>query len=172
MSFSINAIETSFSFHQGDDSNTQGFSFAVSDKFSKASNFYWNLGYSYLDDVKISWNNSDLYFKVDTVDAVASYRYQPKSYNKIMKKVTFEYLAGVSFALTENKFVWPELDEEKYFSKSNDVNALFGFNVHYELSKQTALHLGFKYQPSFSQFDDITSFNLGFSYRFGNQFGY
>ncbi len=166
------AIETNFSIHQGSESNTQGLSFLISDTFSKGSNFYWNVGYSYLDDVKIEWNNSDLFFKVDTIDAIVSYRYKPKTYNQSMKKFIFEYQLGATIALTENKFTWPELNEEKYFSESNDFNALLGFNVHYSISKNTAVNVGFKYQPSFSEFDDITSLYLGFTYKFGNQFNY
>lgn len=171
-SLSAHAIETDFSFHQGNESDTQGISFSIADRFSKASNFYWAVGYSYLDDVKVEWNNSDLFFKVDTVDAIVSYRYKPKSYDQFMKQITLEYQLGATIALTENKFIWPELNEEKYFSESNDINPLLGFNIHYAMSKQTAIKVGFKYQPSFSEFDDITSVYIGFSYKFGKQVGY
>jgi len=167
-----NAIELNLSLHQGDESDTQGLSFHVADKFSKSSNFYWNVGYSYLDDVKVEWNNSDLFFKVDTLDAIVSYRYKPKTYNQFLKKITIEYQAGATFALTENKFVWPQLNEEKYFSESNDINPMLGFTVHYELSKNQAINVGFKYQPSYSEFEDITSIYLGFTYKFVNQYGY
>lgn len=166
------AIETNFSIHQGSESNTQGFSFLVSDTFSKGSNFYWNIGYSYLDDVKIEWNNSDLFFKVDTIDAIVSYRYKPKTYNQSMKKFIFEYQIGATMALTENKFIWPELNEEKYFSKSNDINPMLGFTVHYEMSKSTAVNVGFRYHPSYSEFEDVTTLYVGFTYKFGKQFGY
>lgn len=166
------AIETNFSLHQGSESKTQGASFAISDSISKGSNFYWNVGYSYLDDVKIEWNQSDLFFKVDTVDAIISYRYKPRTYNQSMKNFTFEYQIGATIALTENKFIWPELNEEKYFSKSNDINPMLGFNVHYNISKSTAVNVGFRYHPSFSEFEDITTLYLGFTYKFSNQFGY
>lgn len=169
---SSQAIETNFSLHQGGDSDTQGLSFSVADQFSKSSQFYWSVGYSYLDDVKVEWNNQDLFFKVDTVDAILSYRYKPKSYNQFMKQLTFEYQIGASVALTENKFVWSDLNEERYFSEKNDVNPLLGFNVRYAIDKNTSVVTGFKYQPSFSDFDDITSVYLGISYKFGNQFGY
>lgn len=166
------AIETNFSLHQGSESNTQGLSLTISDSISKGSNFYWNIGYSYLDDVKIEWNQSDLFFKVDTVDAIISYRYKPRSYNQTMKNFTFEYQIGATMALTENKFIWPDLNEEKYFSESNDINPMLGFNVYYDLSKNTAINVGFRYHPSFSEFDDITTLYVGFTYKFGNQFGY
>ncbi len=172
ISFSTSALETSFSLHQGDEAKTQGLSFSVADKFTKSADFYWNIGYSYLDDVKVEWNQQALYFKVDMLDAIVSYRYKPKSYNQFMKHVTLEYQVGASIALTENKFVWPELNEEKYFSKQNDINPLFGFNMHYALNRNSTVNIGFKYQPSFSDFDDITSVYIGFTYKFGNQFGY
>jgi len=172
LSFNTLAIETNIAIHQGSDSNTQGFSFHVADKVSKSSNFYWGLGYSNLDDVKVEWNDDDLFFKVDTIDAIVSYRYQPKTYNKFMRQLTVEYQAGVSFALTENKFIWPELSEERFFTEKGDVNTLVGVAVHYNTSKNSALNLGFKYQPSFSELDDITSVHLGFTYKFGKQVGY
>ena len=172
LSFTAHAIETDFAFHQGSESDTQGLSISIADRFTKSSNFYWAVGYSYLDDVKVEWNNSDLFFKVDTVDAIVSYRYKPKSYDQFMKQITLEYQLGATIALTENKFVWPELDEEKYFSESNDINPMLGFNIHYDMSKKTSIKVGFKYQPSFSEFDDITSVYFGFSYKFGKQVGY
>ncbi|MDT0605271.1 hypothetical protein [Thalassotalea castellviae] len=172
MALPSQAIETNFSLHQGSESNTQGISLTISDSISRGSNFYWNVGYSYLDDVKVEWNQSDLFFKVDTVDAIISYRYKPRSYNQTMKNFTFEYQFGATMALTENKFVWPELNEEKYFSETNDINAMLGFNVHYDMSKNTSVNVGFRYHPSFSEFEDITSLYFGFTYKFGNQFGY
>lgn len=172
MALPSQAIETNFSLHQGSESNTQGISLTISDSISRGSNFYWNVGYSYLDDVKVEWNQSDLFFKVDTVDAIISYRYKPRSYNQTMKNFTFEYQLGATMALTENKFVWPELNEEKYFSETNDINAMLGFNVHYDMSKNTSVNVGFRYHPSFSEFEDITSLYFGFTFKFGNQFGY
>ena len=168
----VNAIETNIAMHQGSESDTQGFSIAVSDKVTKSSNFYWGVGYSNFDDVKVEWNQRDLFFKVDTIDVIASYRYQPKSYNSFMKKLTLEYQLGASFALTENKFLWPELNEEKVFSDKGDFNPFIGFATHYSFSKNSALNLGFKYQPSFSDLDDITSVYIGFTYKFGKQVGY
>jgi len=172
LSFNAIAIETNIAMHQGSESATQGFSIYISDKFSPSSNFYWGVGYSNLDDIKVEWNDDDLFFKVDSVDAVISYRYQPKTYNKIMRELTFEYQMGASYALTENKFVWSELDEEKYFTQKNDVNVLLGGAVHYNTSKNSAVNLGFKYQPSFSELGSITSVYLGFTYKFGKQVGY
>ncbi len=170
--FSAHALDANVSVHQGDESDTKGASFTFSDRVSKSSNFYWNVGYSYLDDVKVEWNNRELFFKVDTVDLIVSYRHRPKTNSPTMRKFSFEYQVGASMALTENKFIWPELDEEKYFSEKNDIKPMMGFNVHYSTSKNTAFNVGFKYQPSFSEFDDITSVYLGFTYKFGHRSGY
>lgn len=172
LSSNVLAIEANIAMHQGSDSNTQGFSLLVSDHFSKSSNFYWGLGYSNLDDVKVEWNNAALFFKVDTLDAIVSYRYQPKTYNQFMRRLTVDYQIGTTYTLTENKFIWPALNEERYFSEKGDVNVLMGLAVHYNTSKNSALNIGFKYQPSFSELDDITSVYLGFTYKFGKQIGY
>jgi hypothetical protein len=172
LSSNVLAIEANIAMHQGSDSNTQGFSLLVSDNVSKSSNFYWGLGYSNLDDVKVEWNNAALFFKVDTLDAIVSYRYQPKTYNQFMRRLTVDYQIGTTYTLTENKFIWPALNEERYFSEKGDVNVLMGLAVHYNTSKNSALNIGFKYQPSFSELDDITSVYLGFTYKFGKQIGY
>lgn len=167
-----NAIDAGIALHQGNESNTQGFSLDVSDSFSKGSNFHWGASYQTLDDVKVEWNQRDLYFKLDTLAAYGSYRYQPKSYNAVMKKLSLDYFAGVSVTLTENKFDWPNLNTEKYFSEKGDVNPFIGFAAHYSFTKKSSLDLGFKYQPSFSDLGNITSVYLGITYKFGKQVGY
>jgi len=166
------AIDTSFSFHKGDESKTKGISVGLGDNFAKGSPWYWSVAYNTLDKVQVKWNSDELYFKIDTIDVAVSYRQQLKSYNPFLKKVTIEYQGGLSAALTENKFFWQALDEQKYFSEKGDVNALLAVSAHYNFNKKTALTLGVKYQPSFSEFGDISSVFVGLNYKFGNVVGY
>ena len=165
------AIEVSGNFHKGDESKTTGFSFVLADKFSKGGNLYWSVAYNSLDKVKVEWNNDELFFKVDTIDALVSYRHKIQSYNAFFKNLTIEYQVGASIALTENKFTWPEtpgLEEEvRYFSEDNDVNAVIGVGARYKLDRNTSINFGVKYQPSFSEFGDISSAYIGLTYRFG-----
>ena len=169
--FSAHALEVSGDFHKGSESKTQGYSFALADTFAKGGNIYWTVAYSGLDKVKVEWNNDELFFKIDTVDLLVSYRHKVQSYNSFFKNLTLEYQVGASVALTENKFTWPEtlgLEKEiKYFSEDNDINAIVGVGAYYKLNRNTSVKFGVKYQPSFSEFGAITSAYVGISYRFG-----
>ena len=170
-SFNANALEVSGDFHKGSKDKTQGYSFALADTFTKGGNIYWTVGYSSLDKVKVEWNNDEQFFKVDTLDALVSYRHKVQSYNSFFKNLTIEYKIGASFGLTENKFTWPEtagLEEEvRYFSEESDINPIIGVGAYYKLNRNTSINVGLKYQPSFSEFGAITSAYVGISYRFG-----
>ena len=170
--FNTFALETGVSIHKGDESKTTGFSLSISDDFSRKNSLYWTVSYNKLNDVRVDWNNRALYFSVDTIEALASYRHTPNSYNKMIKNLTFEYQIGMSVALTENKFAWPELNEERFYSEKGDINAVIGAAVKYKFSKKTSFNLGLKYQPSFSDFGSVGSIYLGFSYKFGSEYGY
>lgn len=166
------AIDTNLSLHKGFDAKTAGISVGVSDNFSKGSAWFWSVAYSNLNDVQVSWNNDQLYFKNDSLDVAVSYRQKLKSYNEFFKKVTIEYKLGASVALTENKFVWQALDEEKYFSEKNDVNALVAVSAYYNFNKKTAVTVGLKYQPNFSEFGNVSTVFIGINYKFGRVAGY
>jgi len=166
------ASEAGLGLIKGDESKTQGFSFSFGDQIARGSQFHWELSYNKLNDVKVDWNSRSLYFTVDTIEALVSYRQRMRSYNTFTKNLTFEYQAGVSVALTENKFFWPELDETKFFSETSDVNAVVGFAVQYKLGKTTSLKLGVKHIPSFSGFGSNSTVYLGFIYKFGTRYSY
>jgi len=157
---------------KGDESKTQGFSLSFANEITRGSQFFWEISYNKLNDVKVDWNDRSLYFTVDTIEAMVSYRQRIKSYNAFTKNLTFEYQAGVSVALTENKFYWPELDETKFFSETSDANALLGFAIHYRLGKSAAMKLGIKHIPSFSGFGSNSTVHLGFIYKFGTKYRY
>lgn len=178
------AMDATFSLHKGDESKTAGFNLALSDSFSKGSNFYWTVAYNSLTDVKadvdqdiILQSEDDLFFNNNTIEALVSYRQKVRSYNEFFKKLTIEYQIGASISLTDNKYVWqdPELEGvtyEEYVSESADINPVLSIASYYHFNKNTAVVLGVKYQPSFSNLGDVGSIFLGFNYTFGKVVGY
>ncbi len=166
------ALEPSIQIHKADQSGAYGVSIGLSDKFFNKKEFNWAISYNRLQDINVTWNNDDINFSLDTIDLMLSYRYYPKSYNSFIKSLIFEFQAGVGVALTENKFLWPALEEEKFFSEQGDVNGAFVFLVHKNFTKDLSMQIGLKHYPDYSAFGDISSVFLGFSYRFGQQDGY
>jgi len=166
------AIEPSIQIHKADQSGAYGLSLGISDNFFKQQAFNWSVSYNRLEDINVTWNDDDIDFSLDTIDLMLSYRYYPKSYNTFIKSLIFEFQAGVGIALTENKFLWPELEEEKFYSEQGDVNGVVAFLVHKNFTKQVSMHIGIKHYPDYSSFGDISSVYLGFSYQFGSKTGY
>ncbi|GHE91049.1 hypothetical protein [Thalassotalea profundi] len=169
--FTANATDFSFNLHQGDQSEIKGFSFYVADNFTRKSNFYWQLGYSSYKDLSVAWNNDELFFDINNVEGIVSYRHKIKSYNKFINSLTVEYQVGAAVVMTENKFTWPELQEAKFFSEKGDVNPLIGMALHYSFSRNTSLVFGVRYQPEVSEFGDMSSIYIGVDHKF-NQVGY
>jgi len=177
-SFSTNlqALEVGSAFHKGGDSKTTGFNLSISDNFSRKHNLNWTLAYNNLDDIKrtitVSGDKRDKFFSVDTLEALVSYQQKLNTYDSFLKNIVFEYQAGFSVALTENKFIWEDLEQELFLSEKGDVNAVLAFSTLYNINKNSAIKLGLKYQPNFSEFGSVSSIYLGFSYKFGRQVGY
>ncbi|MFT6897182.1 MAG: hypothetical protein ACJA13_001588 [Paraglaciecola sp.] len=167
MTLPAQSVELAASFHQGDQSQSKGYSLAVTDNFARRSPFYWTVAYNKLDKVFIDWNDSSLSFPLESIETSLSYRHKLSSRNPAMRRVSIEYQAGVSTVLTENKFVWSELNEEKYFSEKGDVNGFVAITAHYQFASNTSVHLGLKHLPNVSEFGAISSVFLGLSYRFG-----
>jgi len=172
MPISSYAIETSMQLHKADQSGAYGFSLGVGDDIFDQREFNWAVSYNRLEDVNITWNNDDINFSLDTVDLMLSYRFYPTSYNRFVKSLTVEFQAGAGVVLTENKFDWPHLNEEKYFSEQGDINAVFSFKVHKKLTKKVSMHLGLKHYPDYSEFGDVSSVFIGVTYQFGRQPAY
>ncbi len=173
VAFNSSAIETSIQVHKADQSGAYGVSLGIGDNFFKQREFNWAVSYNRIEDVNITWNDDDINFSLDTVDLMLSYRYYPKSYNSFVKSLIVEFQLGAGIALTENKFTWPELEnEEKYFSEQGDVNPVLAFIVHRKLTKQTSMHIGVKHYSDYSQFGDVSSVFIGINYNFGRQQGY
>jgi hypothetical protein len=166
------AIETSIQLHKADQSGAYGVSLGIGNNFFNQREFNWAVSYNRLEDVNITWNDDDINFALDTIDLMLSYRYYPRSYNNFVKSLIVEFQVGAGVALTENKFIWPALAEEKLFSEQGDINGVLAFMVHKKFTKQVSMHIGLKRYPDYSEFGDVSSVFLGFSYQFGQQLGY
>ena len=172
--FNANALEGSLEAHKPLDAGTYGFSFGITDNFFKQKAINWKISYNQLDDVNVQWNNKDWDMSLDTIDVMITYRYFPKSYNKIIKNLTFEIQAGAAISLTESRLIFPieEGLEDVILSEKGDVNAVVAFAVYYKMSKSTSMHVGIKHYPSYSEYGDVSSIFIGFDYHFGRQIGY
>ena len=168
------AVEPFFQVHKVDQSGAYGVNIGVGDNFFNQQEFNWAASYSRIEDVNVTWAGQDINFSLDTIDLTLSYRYYPKSYNTFIKSLIFEFQAGVGIAITENKFVFrPNLDtDDVYFSEQGDVNVTLAFLVHKKINKELSMQIGIKSYPDYSEFGDVSSLFLGFSYQFGGQGGY
>jgi len=170
--FNSYAMDTVVQIHKGDQSGSSGFTLGFTNNITQQGSLNWGVSYNRLKDVVITWNDEDIDFSLDTVDLTLSYRYSPKSYNKLAKSLIFEFQAGVGIAVTENKFTWPDLNEEKTFSEQGDANGFISLLLHKKLSKQMSVHFGVKHYLDYSEFGGISSAFIGFNYRFGKQVSY
>ena len=174
------AIETSIQLHKGDQSGAYGVSFGIGDNFFNQREFNWAVTYNHLENIVVNdlkdqslvWDKSDNSFPLNTIDLMLSYRYYPRSYNTLVKSVIVEFQGGAGTTLTENKFIFPNNPTEVVFSEQGDINGVFAFMVHKKWTKQVAMHIGLKHYPDYSEFGDVSSVFLGFTYTFGRQMGY
>ena len=172
ISTAAQALEGGGELHKTDHEGGYGYSFSVGDSFSNQSPFNWQVSYNRVQNVAINWNKSDIDFSLDTLDLGLSYRYSFQSYDKFVKSLFVEFKAGLGIAITENKFEWPELNENKYFSEQGDVNPFLAASLHKKLTKNTSMQIGVKYYPNYSEFDSLATLYIGINYRFGRQVGY
>ena len=166
------ALEIGGALHKGTDAGTSAISLHALNEITKGSKFKWSVSYNRLNKINVEWNNSELDFSTNTIDATILYRQKLRSYSSFFNKVSIDYQAGISFNLTDNKFYWPDLDEEKYFSNKSDINAVIALSANYELDRTKSMYIGVKHLPSFSDFNSISTVYLGFSYKFGRKSNY
>ena len=161
VSLPVQAFEIGVTGLKGTENDTQGYSFFIADKFSRRSNLYWNLGVHRYDDVLVEWNNSELIFPLDSVELSLSYRHQLGSRNPAKRGFSMEYQLGVAASLTENKFTWATLDEEKYFSEKGDGSVFLAISTHYKMSSNISAIMGIKHFPDMFEFGSMSSVFLG-----------
>lgn len=164
-SLPVHALEIGASGHQGTEYETQGYSIFIADNFSRKSPFYWRVGVSRYDELFVEWNNSNLKFPINNAEISLSYRHQFTSRNPIMRRFSMEYQLGAAASLTDNKFTWAELNEEKYFSESGDINGFLAISTHYKISSNISAIMGVKHYPEMSEFGSISSVFLGFKFN-------
>ena len=172
--FNAKALEGSVEMHKALDAGSYGYSVGITDSFFKQKAFNWKVSYNQFNDLNVEWNNKDWDISIDTIDAMLTYRYFPKSYNKIISNLTFEIQAGATMSLTESRLVFPieEGLEDIVLSEKGDANAVVSLLVYYQMSKSTSIHVGIKHYPSYSDIGDVSSVFLGFDYHFGRKIGY
>jgi len=171
VNFNVYALEGSLQIHKGEQSDTSGYSLGVSDNLFDSNSFYWGASYNTMKKINVDWNDDVLDFSLDTLDVMLSYRYSPENSGKRRRRTnnqyTFEFQLGAGLALTDNKFNWPLLGEEKIFSEKNDVNPFAALLIHRSITRNSSVHIGVKHYPDYSNFGDLSSVFLGFNYHFG-----
>jgi hypothetical protein len=171
-SLPIQALEIGVNGHQGTEYETQGYSIFIADNFSRQSPFYWSLGVSRYDELFVEWNNSNLKFPINSAEAALSYRHQFSSRSPTTRGFSMEYQLGVAASLTDNKFTWPELNEEKFFSENGDINGFLAISAHYKISSNISASAGVKHFPKLSEFGSISSVFFGVKFSFDSTQSY
>lgn len=176
------AIESSVQLHKVDQDKSYGYSLSVGDEFFNQKAFNWQVSYNRLENVAISdlnkissvWNQAGFDFTIQTIDLSLGYRYYPRSYDKFISSLMVEFQLGAAINLGEHKLVPPaalKLDDT-YFANQGDINPVMSISLQKSFTKNSAVHIGFKHYPSYSNFGSISTLFIGFNYRFGRQIGY
>lgn len=176
------ALESSVQLHKVDQDKSYGYSLSIGDEFFNQKAFNWQVSYNRFEKVKINdldetsevWDKAGFDFTLQTVDLSLGYRYYPKSYDKFISSLMLEFQLGASINLSENKLI-PDPDlklDDVYFAEQGDINPVMSISLQKSFSKNSAMHIGFKHYPSYSDFGSISTVFIGFNYRFGRQIGY
>ncbi|MCJ8296875.1 MAG: hypothetical protein MJK15_20965 [Colwellia sp.] len=176
------ALESSVQLHKVDQEKSFGYSLSIGDEFFKKKAFNWQVSYNRFENVAISdldktseaWDKADFGFSLQTVDLSLGYRYYPKSYDKLINSLMLEFQLGAAINLNEHKFVFrPDFDRDDItYAKQGDINPVLSISLHKSFTKNSAMHIGFKHYPSYSDFGSISTLFIGFNYRFGRQISY
>ena len=176
------ALESSVQLHKVDQDKSYGYSLSIGDEFFNQKAFNWQVSYNRFEKVKINdldetsevWDKAGFDFTLQTVDLSLGYRYYPKSYDKFISSLMLEFQLGASINLSENKLIpGPDLKlDDVYFAEQGDINPVMSISLQKSFSKNSAMHIGFKHYPSYSDFGSISTVFIGFNYRFGRQIGY
>lgn len=176
------ALESSVQLHKVDQDKSYGYSLSIGDEFFNQKAFNWQVSYNRFEKVAISdldetsevWDKAGFDFTLQTVDLSLGYRYYPKSYNKFISSLMLEFQLGASINLSENKLIPdPELNlDDVYFAEQGDINPVMSISLQKSFTKNSAVHIGVKHYPSYSDFGSISTVFIGFNYRFGRQVGY
>jgi hypothetical protein len=182
LSTKVQAIESSLQIHKVDQDKSFGYSLSIGDEFFKQKAFNWQLSYNNYNKVSINdlgdtsqaWAQADFDFTIKTVDLSIAYRHSPKSYNKFISSLMFEFQLGAAVNISEHKFVFrPDFDrDDVFFAEQGDINPVIAITLQKHLNKNSAVQVGIKHYPSYSDFGSISTLFMGVNYRFGRQVSY
>jgi len=175
------ALESSVQLHKVDQDKSFGYSISIGDEFFNQKAFNWQVSYNRLENVAIAdldkisevWNDAGFDFTMQAVDLSLGYRYYPQSYDKFINTLMVEFQLGASVNLSEHKLIPQDSSADvRYFAKQGDINPVLSISLQKSFTKNSAMHIGVKHYPSYSDFGSISTLFIGFNYRFGRQIGY
>ncbi|TYK64873.1 hypothetical protein CWS31_013455 [Colwellia echini] len=176
------ALEGSVQLQKPNQDKSYGYSLVLGDEFFNQKAFNWQVSYNRLENVAITdldetsqtWDDANLDFTLQTIELGLSYRYYPRSYDKLISSLMIEFQVAAAVNLSEHKLVFrPTLDRDDiYFANQGDINPVMSVMLQKSFTKNSAIQLGLKYYPSYSDFGSISTLYLGYNYRFGRQIGY
>lgn len=176
------ALESSLQLHKVGQEKSYGYSVSLGDEFFKQKAFNWQFTYNRFENVNVNaldktsgvWDDAEFDFSIQTLDATLGYRYYPRSYDKLINSIMLEVQVGASVNLAEHKIIFrPDFDlDDIYFAKQGDINAVMSIAIQKSFTRNSAMHIGLKHYPNFSEFGSFSSIYIGFNYRFGNQLYY
>jgi hypothetical protein len=179
---STHAIESSIQLHKVDQDKSFGYSLSIGDEFFNQKAFNWQVSYNRLENVAIAdldktsdtWDEAGFDFSIQTIELSLGYRYYPRSYDKFISSLMFEFQAGAAVNLSEHKLVFrPDFDRDDiFFAEQGDINPVLSVLMQKSFTKNSAIHFGLKHYPSYSDFGSLSTVFIGFNYRFGRQIGY
>jgi hypothetical protein len=175
------ALESSVQLHKVDQDKSFGYSLSIGDEFFNQKALNWQVSYNRLENVVIAdldkisdvWNGAGFDFTMQAIDLSLGYRYYPQSYDKFINTLMIEFQLGASVNLSEHKLIPQDTNADvRYFANQGDINPLLSISIQKSFTKNSAMHIGVKHYPSYSDFGSISTIFIGFNYRFGRQVGY
>ncbi len=115
ISINAQAIESSIQLHKVDQDKSFGYSLSIGDEFFNQKAFNWQVSYNRLENVAIAdldktsdtWDKAGFDFSIQTLELSLGYRYYPRSYDKFISSLMFEFQAGAAVNLSEHTLQYP-----------------------------------------------------------------
>jgi len=175
------ALESSIQLHKVDQDKSFGYSLSIGDEFFNQKAFNWQVSYNRFENVTIAdldeisdvWDDAGFEFTMQSIDLSLGYRYYPQSYDKFINTLMLEFQLGASVNLSEHQLIPQDPNADvRYFANQGDINPVISISLQKSFTKNSAMHIGVKHYPSYSDFGSISTLFIGFNYRFGRQTGY
>jgi hypothetical protein len=175
------ALESSVQLHKVDQDKSFGYSVSIGDEFFNQKAFNWQVSYNRFENVAIAdldkisdvWDDAGFDFTMQAIDLSLGYRYYPQSYDKFINSMMVEFQLGASVNLSEHKLIPQDPNADvRYFANQGDINPVLSISLQKSFTKNSAMHIGVKHYPSYSDFGSISTLFIGYNYRFGRQVGY